>query len=402
MIEGGTRSPRRLTCWIDSFVELTAGRETPLLFRKWAGISCLAAALERRVHTNFFRMELFPNLYVMLVGLPGIGKGVAVNPAVALWQATERMHIAPTSMSKASLIDAVNEAKKETLDVPTYNALAVPVREFGSFLPSYDGDFLAALTDIFDGFAYRDKKRTKKLDFTIERPLLNILGGCTPDYLKTTFPEGAWAQGFASRTIMIYSGEQVRLDPFAYAGANAELFHQLAADLIQVTEIHGVYEWTSEAKAAIASWHKSGGQPAPSHPRLASYVQRRTTHLAKLCMTASAARSNQLVIDIEAYTLALGWLTEAEGSMPGIFEAMGGGGDSAAMSDATHHVGGLASKNGGHIPEAVVVKFLSQRIPSHNIMRVIEMMMRSGMIELVGVDVKGMRVFRLTKTGPNG
>lgn len=85
--------------------------------------------------------------------------------------------------------------------------------------------------------------------------------------------------------------------------------------------------------------------------------------------------------------------------MPGIFEAMGGGGDSAAMSDATHHVGGLASKNGGHIPEAVLVKFLSQRIPSHNILRVIEMMQRSGMIELAGADVKGMRVFRLARSG---
>jgi hypothetical protein len=45
-----------------------------------------------------------------------------------------------------------------------------------------------------------------------------------------------------------------------------------------------------------------------------------------------------LVIEVEDYQRALGWLTEAEAYMPDIFKDMANGGDSAAIDDCWHYV----------------------------------------------------------------
>src|SRR6267378_5066033 len=71
MINGPGR--RRLTSWIESFIEHTVNLESAEIYRKWAAISMIAAALEQRVWVDT-GSALYPNIYTFLVGHPGIGK----------------------------------------------------------------------------------------------------------------------------------------------------------------------------------------------------------------------------------------------------------------------------------------------------------------------------------------
>ena len=70
--------PRRLGSWIESFLEYTEILPSPPLLRRWAAISYVAAALERKVWVRTMGSDLYPNLYTFLVGPPGVGKGVAI------------------------------------------------------------------------------------------------------------------------------------------------------------------------------------------------------------------------------------------------------------------------------------------------------------------------------------
>ena len=172
--------------------------------------------MERRVWTYIRPMPTYPNLYTLLIGPPGIGKGVAMRPIENMLRAVEEIRVAHTGVSKASLMDDLAEAERRIVrpaaipPILIYNALIVIAREFGSFLPVYESEFMAALTDTYDNEPYSERKRTRELKFTIEKPCLNILGGTTPSYLQTLYPEGAWDQGFAARMIMIFSAEQIR------------------------------------------------------------------------------------------------------------------------------------------------------------------------------------------------
>src|SRR5215207_10197519 len=97
---------RRLPNWIDSFIEYTSDHQSPLIFRKWAAISAVAGALEQRVWVNPFGPKpVYPNMYIVLVGPPGVGKTVLTNEVEALWNDVPELHVAPHSLSKASMID---------------------------------------------------------------------------------------------------------------------------------------------------------------------------------------------------------------------------------------------------------------------------------------------------------
>ena len=60
--------------FVDAFVALTDERPSPELFRKWAAITTLSGALEKRVWCMTKAGPQYANLYTMLVAPPGIGK----------------------------------------------------------------------------------------------------------------------------------------------------------------------------------------------------------------------------------------------------------------------------------------------------------------------------------------
>ena len=90
MTESGA-STRILVDWIDSFVDYAKDPHLPDLSMKWSAISAVAAILERRVYCRLRAAdELYPNLYVMLVSPPAVGKSSAIGRATRLTRAVRR------------------------------------------------------------------------------------------------------------------------------------------------------------------------------------------------------------------------------------------------------------------------------------------------------------------------
>lgn len=360
---------------------------SPALFRKWAAIVTVAGALERKVWVRTKGSELYPNLYAVLVAPPGVGKTEVVWRARSMWESLEEHHIAGSSVTKASLIDSLNEAERRIVrpdqnpPVFSFNSLQIASNELGVLLPSYDNEFMNVLTDLYDGKNYSERRRTAKINIQIKHPNLTILAGCTPGYLRETLPPGAWDQGFLSRVLLIYSGETELRSLFDEEETNTELDHALKSRLAEISELMGRFVFTKDAAQFIDAWHLGGQEPRPDHPRLAHYCTRRTAHLLKLSMIASAASRLDLRITIEDIQRALDWLIEAEFYMADIFKSMTSGGDSQLIEDTWHHLYTLYMKDKKPIGEHRMVHFLQERTPTHNIVRVLEIMERSKMIQ---------------------
>src|ERR1700735_2239786 len=102
---------RKLESWIESFTEQTAGLDSPALFRKWSAIGALAAVLEQKVWLRTTR-PLYPNLYTLIVGHPGVGKTRTIREARSYVSDLPDFHLAPISLSFASLVDSLTQAKR--------------------------------------------------------------------------------------------------------------------------------------------------------------------------------------------------------------------------------------------------------------------------------------------------
>lgn len=385
---------RKLHSWIARFIEATTNIESPALFRKWTAISTIAAVLEQKVWIKT-SSAMYPNLFTFLVAPPGGGKSRAIDLAHDLIHALPDPYIAPTSINAASIIDHLLECKRVIINLPEapieYHSMSILVGEFGTFMSSYDDDLMAILTDFYNVRPYGQRRRGGQLKIKIERPSLNLLIGTTPSNLMKFMPENAWGQGFASRILFIYSEEKEIVDDFAHE--KTEVPPDLIHDLGIINTLVGQFAVTAEYRNAVNAWRELGENlpPKPTHPRLQHYNSRRKEHLYRLSMVSAIDRGNALLLTKDDFNRAMSWLIEAEQQMPRIFSGNSETTDSTVMNEAIHMIG----TRGGVVEEGQLVRFVRQRVPSHSVMRVIEVMEKSRMIVVANKDRFGVRTFGL-------
>src|SRR5688500_3476068 len=102
---------RKLPSWIDGFCEYTSIFPSPDIFRRWAAISIISSVLERKVWLRAFGTETYPNMYIVLCGPPGAGKGI-IPHAERFIRTIPESHIAPSATSPQALTDALNDARR--------------------------------------------------------------------------------------------------------------------------------------------------------------------------------------------------------------------------------------------------------------------------------------------------
>lgn len=388
---------------ISRFMALTEADDTPYLFRKWSAIALVGGALERRVWTNVGARggearQSYPNMYIFLVGAPGVGKYV-VNVIRDFWRNTiepgtnkAAFRVADSNMTKASMIDSLSDAAKSYLPPSgppyEYNSLLVAAEEFGVFLPQYDMNFIAVLNEIYNAPpVYSEKRRYgPSRDVSIGNPLLNILGGLQPVWMNSTFPPEAFGMGLFSRVIMVYSDSNGLSDPFA-EGLHRPIERRLLMnDLGKLSQLYGEMKWDREAANRLREWHLNGGPPTPTHSRLEHYCRRRTHHVIKLAIISSVSRTATIgKIERMDVDRSIEWLVEAERFMPDIFRAMIGQSDVEVIEELYAHLVSLyGMSRKAPINERHLFTFLLRRVPSEKISKILEAAERANMIARVG------------------
>jgi hypothetical protein len=297
-------------------------------------------------------------------------------------------------MTFAALVDAMNKAKT-TIAIPgqdpvSFNSLYICADELGAFIHKYEPEMIDGLASFYDPTPYRQKRRGNDLDIPIESPQVNILAGSTPQNLISFMPEKAWGMGFSSRIIMVFSDERIVGDDFA--PRESVKMGALKHDLAAIANLWGQFHVTAEYRDAVNNWRALGEPPTPNHPKLIHYITRRKTHLYKLSMVSSIDRSNSLSLTQEDFNRALGWLIEAELTMPDIFKAGSTNVDAQAIDEIFHLISITEKEHG--VSEQRIIRWCTDRVPIHSIGRVIDIMERSGKIYLLGVDNRsGVRYF---------
>lgn len=354
----------------------TDGARSPEIFRRWAAISLVAGALERRVWIQDGKDITFPNLYVLMVAPPGVGKGI-IEDARQLWEETRLpgtkagvFHVAPDSLTKAALVDTL--AAAERTHIPPngkpiyYHSLLVASEEFSILLPGYDLEFVGTLNGIFGNKpVHREARRHGPArSIEIEFPQLNILAGAQPSYLASVFPEDVWNTGIARRLLMIYANETPFIDMFADLPDNAIKRDAILNRLAKLSQMYGQLRWKPEAATEIQRWNREGLPPQPTHSRLVHYLRSRLLQVLKLIIVSTIARTGDFEIGLEDVERARGWLLDAEHYMPDIFREMVGRSDRQVLDELRIFVvKGWSLNKRKPIPGNFLREFLLQRVP---------------------------------------
>ena len=382
---------RALKSWIDAFTEYTENLESAPIFRRWSAITMIAATLEQKVWVSL-PTPLYPNLYTFLIGQPGIGKSRAIMAASGIArEALPEMFFGSTSMTRASLSDHMNEAKRFIANIPfapiEYHSLVIVADEFSVLMDQYDTALTAAFVEFYDCNPYSEGRRVANIRIKVQRPQLTMLCGSTPSNLLQTLKEYVWDQGLMSRVILVYSEDHPLIDIFENPpkGKPEALLH----DLKLINLVMGEFSHTDAFKDTITKWRTLGQVPVPEHPKLRHYCTRRFAHMLKLCMVSCVDRDGKMVLDVVDFNRAMNWLVEAELAMPSIFQTGTVSADSRVMDEIAYFV----KKHRDGVGEHKVINFARTKVQAHVIRSLLENMQASRMIVCKAVDRQGLRVF---------
>lgn len=382
---------RELSNWLDAYLEFTEETESPISYHVWCGLSAIAGALQRKVWLRWGHETIYPNLYIVLIGLSGrTRKGTAIGIAKNLLKAVPGITVAPESSSgKQSTILVMKRAGLDFID-PSDNktkrhcSVTAFSEELAVFLGQGDIAYLSSLTDWYDSkddWEYESVGRGKD---SIKGVCLNLVGGTAPDWIQSMLPHEAVGGGFTSRIIFVVEESKRKIVPeHTITEREHELYGMLGRDLERISKMVGEFQVTKEAKHLYTDWyiHESekaeAGKPAIDDPRFAGYNERRTTHLRKLMQVCSAARSDDLIITADDFNMALRLLTDAEKNMHKTF----GGFGKSKHSDAMEIIRSYIERVGVTTRKTILQRFFRD-VDAQQLSIVEDTLRQSGMIDV--------------------
>lgn len=328
--------------------------------------------------TEFGINKLYPNLFVFLVGPPGVGKSQAINPMTVMLRKSQAVALAPDDMTKQGLLDVLQESGRGVIlnGRPfDYHYLTICGSELANFMSKYDLDLTGILTHLFDcPPANEEKKRGHDKGKLIPSPGISLIMGTATENLGATISSEMWGSGFMARVIMVFAAEEViPEDMFAKVARNEPLADELTTALRRMKDLIGPMEWTPDAQRALLRFRRNQKEGAPVHARLTFYITRRWLHLAKLVMIAALSEERLEVTEAD-FHMGLSWLLSAEAEMPEIFKDMMTHEDGAIYEDLRQFVFMLHSKGGQRRPihASVLYDFLKSRAATYAVPKILE------------------------------
>jgi hypothetical protein len=379
---------------IEDFVRETDTGVSPERFRRWSALVLIAAALDRRVWTSIRPgLPLFPNLFVLLVAPPGVGKSTAMFAAREILETQQQVGLSPDSITHERFVALLSERAKELdpeSEMPAHRAtLALFLSEWGTFLRNPDNDTLAMMAHIYDCKDFSAETIGRGTDYA-ENLYINILGCCTPAWFAEGFPPNSYEQGLPTRMHFIYSSEmqvadtpdfEFSADPTTSGTTIADKFWQRVD---KISALRGFMPWTQEAGIAFNDWKQGGFKPLPLDPLLSGYNARRALHAAKIAMIVAVARHPEdlriLLSDLER---AWEILFEAEPFMAKALSAAGGNIYQLRVEAIANYVEAKFRETKKAVPEWEVRQRLGKMIPPQLVKTIIDEMIMQQVIRAV-------------------
>lgn len=385
--------------FIEAFEEYADVYNAPKRYVRWGAAWLLGTAAKRSIGMKTRGQLLCPNMYIMMVGGPSVGKSQTVKSIESILKPATRMSIIPSSITRAGLEDYLKENLQQRKDcsgklLMSSECIGI-ADEMQGILPDQDLGHLTLYNRMYDLPNIHIAVTRTHGEIRLEAPYCSMFTGAQPGFLAAVLPEGAWGMGFMARTIMIFDTARERRSMFESKEVNTTLQAKLTADLREIFNTHGWMSWDKAAIALYEEWYvRAGGHPIPQHKRLAmGYNGRRELNMIKLAMIWSLADSTDLIVREPHVAAAIEMIIEAESKMSHIFDEMSQAGSMVAIEDIIE----LVRRNelsGKQTDEATLIESLMARFPSTQVHSIIENLISSKTIKNVGgVNAKGFRKF---------
>lgn len=395
--------------WLDLWMELLHEAETPKNFIYWSGLSVIAGIVRDKVYLRKRLYQLYPNLFVMMIGKSGLKKSFPVSKAKELVTIVNGTRVISGQNSIQGIIAelASNKTDEKTGHVHKDSHASIFAEEFGDLIVE-DPSAFKTLTNLYDRHYHADFARTLKNSpkQKLTNVTINLLAASSPSYFKSSVADIHITGGFLARFLVLYGDRKSQLNPLVDDIKEGDIVYDpnlLVPHLRKLEKISGPFSWDEEARYIFKDWYYNyyGDGSATGIIREredeTGYEDRVNDHILKVAMLLALTEPNpELILKPRQIEKAIELCTEL----------------STAMNNALMGIGRNPLANGMQL----VLRALLDE-PEHTVRRDelltrfcgeftydeldrIEMTLEQA--ELIEVDhKKGKTIYKLTKKGLN-
>lgn len=313
--------------FLSDYREFTKGLEVPPSYHTFCSLVALSSLMGRKVWCmkgDYIR--IYPNLYVVLVGPPGLGKNTAMETTEDLLHLF-KIPVSAEAVTREKLILDI-QAQERTLDfLPPDDKyrVASPYTVFATELSEFLGaggiGMISFLTDIYSRNLYEYRTKNKGSVF-VRGPYLNLIAGTTPDWITTYLKDDIISGGFSRRCIFVYETARYGSNPLPkitpeMQGAWAKVVERSQA----ISKLQGPFTWADDALEFFVKWYPT--RLARPDPNLLGYYETKDIQLLKVAMLVSLSERDDLTLRRSDLVAGLDLLSLVEQNLSRVFQGIG-------------------------------------------------------------------------------
>lgn len=245
--------------WLQVLLDQTKRAESPRSFIVWSGLTAVSAVVNNKVWLNKGGLyNLYPNIYVMLVGPSGLRKsfppmvmrklvGMVGNTRIIAGRSSVQAII--SKLSKSS----IGPGKGIIKDAIAY----INAGELATSLVR-DQDALTLLTDLHDGNYNKEWAYNLKGSGTeeLKNICITMLGAINPELFSDFITQKEIGGGFIARNFLIYETRRQQKDALLRNQEDDQIDYEvLVKHLQELTKLNGEFVIDEDAILAYETWY---------------------------------------------------------------------------------------------------------------------------------------------------
>ena len=297
--------------WVDDLIQENQSVETPTSWIYWSLMWCISSAAANGYTLRTLKGNLlyYPNLYIILMGESGLGKGYPVNLAKRLLQeANVTRVIAGRSSIQAIIKEGATTRSEKGKAIITDSRMAVVNGELSTAIIQ-DPDSLTILTDLYDRNYNPSWTNLLKGDGAekLKEPYITCLFGSSPAHFYDSIPQPNIEGGYIGRNLVIYEekrSKDIDLLDSEKESVDEDRFtnHIVPKYVPHLTKIAANKSRlipSEPARAIFNTWRKNWRSSQAQYNDRTGFINRVPDHVLKvaMCLCLSRYENNTVIIE---------------------------------------------------------------------------------------------------------
>lgn len=315
--------------FLKNYMTWNEGTEVPRQYYFWSGIAALSALVNGQVYTRMGRYEIYPNMYIVLLGPPGNGKTSAMRRTEKLIRGFEDISLSAQSETAEGLVRFMRDKCVRPLALAEGNVDFTPVTcllsELSNFFGRDPGGMIDVLTGIWDCGGDNFHRRTKgQGEDILPRPNLNLLGCTTQDWITTYLKSDIIGGGFTRRVVFVNEMMGDDTNRVSWPEDTPESIRardNCTAYGKVLREVKGEMIFGPGARSFWDKWYNT--RIIPREPDVRGYHKTKPTLVLKVAMLVALSERPEKIINVSDMELALALLEATETHLLKVFQGIG-------------------------------------------------------------------------------